>query len=487
GEPPPPLVVVDQPMSLRHAAKIAFQSLVSTPHPPAPRLSGLASLPPAGQVLKPGFLLGAATASHQVEGGNDNDWSEWEKGSFADGSPHIKHRDVSGAACDSWNRFAEDVALLRELGANAYRLSVEWSRLEPEEGAWNEAVADRYREWMRLLRAQGIQPLVTLNHFTLPRWVAAQGGWMNERIVEWLAAYTRRVARKLGAEVDLWCTLNEPNVLMAHGYMQGTWPPGLQDTQLGLRVLARQIHAHARMARELREHDTVDADGDGHATRVGLAHHVRIFQPATRSPLDRVMVGFTDRLFNQLLVDVHRTGRIQISVPGVADIDEEVPGLKGSYDYLGLNYYSRDMVRADLRSPTLSRQYVAEGRPLNDLGWDVYPEGLYQVLKRYGRAGLPLYVTENGMADNRGERRPGFLREHFEALVRAAHEGVDVRGYFHWSLVDNFEWAEGFEPRFGLYGVDYAHPDKRRRPTPAVATFQELARGLGLHPQPRTP
>jgi beta-glucosidase len=473
-------------MSLIHAAKVAFESLVSEPHPPAPRLSGLESLPPARQLLPSGFLLGAATASHQVEGGNDNDWSEWEKGSFSDGTPHIKHRDMSGAACDSWNRFATDVALLRELGANAYRLSVEWSRLEPEEGAWNEEAADRYLEWMRMLRAHGIQPLVTLNHFTLPRWVAAGGGWTNDRTVEWIAAFTRRVARKLGSEVDLWCTLNEPNVLMAFSYMQGHWPPGVKDAKLGLRVLARQLQAHARMARELRENDTVDADGDGHATRVGIAHHVRIFQPATRWPLDRLMAGFTDHLFNQLLVDVHRTGRIQMSVPGLADIDEAVPDLKDSYDYLGLNYYSRDMVRADFRSPTLSRQYVAEARPVNDLGWELYPEGLYQVLKRYGRVGLPLYVTENGMADGKGERRPGFLREHFEALLRAAHEGVEVRGYFHWSLLDNFEWAEGFEPRFGLFRTDYGSPDKRRVPTPAVATFQELARGLGLSPQVRT-
>jgi beta-glucosidase len=473
-------------MSLLHAVKIALEALTSNPHPPAPRLSGLAALPPARQVLPAGFLLGAATASHQVEGGNENDWSEWEKGSFADGSPHIKHRDVSGVACDSWNRFSEDVALLRELGANAYRLSLEWSRLEPEEGAWNEAAADRYLEWMRLLRSQGIQPLVTLNHFTLPRWVAARGGWENEQTVEWIAAFTRRVARKLGSEVDMWCTLNEPNVLMAFGYMQGKWPPGRMDAKLGLQVLARQIRAHARMARELREHDTVDADGDGHATRVGIAHHVRIFQPATGWPLDRLMAGFTDHSFNEVLVDVNRTGRIQLTVPGLADIDEAVPDLRGSYDYLGLNYYSRDMVRADLRSPTLSQQYVAEGRPVNDLGWDIYPEGLYQVLKRYARAGLPLYVTENGMADETGQRRPGFLREHFEALLRAASEGVEVRGYFHWSLMDNFEWVEGYEPRFGLFRVDHGSPDKRRVATPAVAAFQQLARDLGLSPRART-
>jgi len=473
-------------MNLRRLAKLAVSSLKADPHPPAPRMSGLAALPPLGQVLKPGFLLGAATASHQVEGGNDNDWSEWEKGSFPDGKPHILHKDVSGLACDTWNRFAEDVALLRELGANAYRMSVEWSRLEPTQGAWNEAAADRYLEWLRLLRANTIQPMVTLNHFTLPRWVAEQGGWENEQMVEWIAAFTRRVARKLGAEVDLWCTLNEPNVLMLQGYLKGIWPPGKTDGKLAMKVLARLIRAHARMAAELREHDTVDADGDGHATRVGIAHHVRIFEAASRSPLDRLVVGITDQLFNQTLVDCNRTGRIQLTVPGMADLDEAVPGLQGSYDYLGLNYYSRDMMRADLKDPSLSKQYVAPGRPVNDLGWDIYPEGLHQALVRYGKAGLPIYITENGMADAKGERRADFLRTHFEALVRAAQEGVDVRGYFHWSLLDNFEWAEGFEPRFGLFQVDYQSPERRRTPTAAVAVFQELARGLGLTPQART-
>jgi beta-glucosidase len=144
------------------------------------------------------------------------------------------------------------------------------------------------------------------------------------------------------------------------------------------------------------------------------------------------------------------------------------------------------MVRADLSEPSLSRQFVAEGRPVNDLGWDIYPEGLYQVIMRYAREGLPIFITENGIADATGERRPAFLNSHMEAVVRAVQDGADVRGYFHWSLMDNFEWAEGYAPRFGLYRMDSAHPEKQRLPTPAVATFQALARGLGLKPKPRS-
>jgi len=467
-------------MNLRRIAKIAFSSLTSRPYPESPAQG---SAPALADALPQGFLLGTATASHQVEGGNDNDWTDWERGAHPDGTPHIKDRTVSGAACDSWNRFDDDFACMKKLGANAYRMSVEWSRLEPSEGAWNEAAADRYLDWATRLREAGITPMVTLHHFTLPRWVATQGGWMSDRTIDLAASFAGRVARRLGGAVDLWCTINEPNVLMTLGYLKGIWPPGMREQRIAGGVFARLVKAHARMAQAVHENDRKDADGDGHATRIGIAHHVRIFQPASRSPMDKIVSGFMDTLFNQALIDAHLHGRVQITVPGVVDIDEEVPGLAGSYDYLGLNYYGRDHVTADLGDPSLSRQFVPEDRPVSDLGWDIYPEGLYLVLKRYGSLGLPIYVTENGIADRSGMSRPAFLRAHFDALVRAAREGVPVRGYFHWSLLDNFEWAEGHEPRFGLFRVDYDSPEKKRTATPAVETFQEIARQLGLRPE----
>ncbi|TKC98993.1 glycoside hydrolase family 1 protein [Polyangium fumosum] len=472
-------------MNLARLARLGYAALTRDPHPPPCVLGAEDALSSLRSALPAGFLLGTATASHQIEGGLDNDWTDWERGAFSGGAPHIKDHTVSGAACDSWNRIDEDIKLLRQLGANAYRFSVEWSRLEPTEGAWNEEAADRYLAWALALRAAGIEPMVTLHHFTLPRWVATQGGWMNERTIDLLAAFSRRVAKKLGSAVDLWCTINEPNVLATLSYVKGIFPPGLSDQRIAVRVMARMLKAHARMTEAIRETDTTDADGDGHATRVGIAHHVRIFQPATRSPLDRLIAGFTDQFFNEAIASASFTGRIELCIPGIIEIDEAVPGLLGSYDYMGINYYGRDHVRADLRDPSLSKQYVPADRPVNDLGWDIYPEGLYQVLKRYGSLGLPVFVTENGIADKDGNVRPSFLRSHFEALVRAAREGIDVRGYFHWSLLDNFEWAEGYEPRFGLFRVDFESPEKRRTPTPAVETFQDIARGLGLQPDAR--
>jgi beta-glucosidase len=424
-------------------------------------------------VLPSGFLLGAATSAHQVEGGNENDWTEWELSAYPDGRPHIHDGSVSGAACDSWNLFEEDLRCLRELGANAYRFGVEWSRLEPEEGAWNTAAAERYGTWLSSLRAAGIQSMVTLMHFTLPSWVARDGGWLNEKTVDRFGRFVERVAAALGDRVDLWCTVNEPNVAAAFGYVTGEWPPGRTHPAEGMRAILGQLQGHARASRILRERT---------GRPVGLAHHVRIFEPARARRVDRILTALTDDSFNQSIVDALLTGRVQLYLPGQVSIDEHVPGLAGSADYLGLNYYSRDRLQADLREPALSRRFAPPGRPTNDLGWDIYPDGLEWVLLRWGNSGLPLYVTENGIADAEGTRRADFLREHIRALRRALAQGIDVRGYFHWSLLDNFEWAEGYRGRFGLYRVDFQRPDKPRTPTSGVPAFQQIARELGLQP-----
>lgn len=431
-----------------------------------------------GQGLPSGFLLGAATAAHQVEGGNVNDWTDWEEGQFSDGRPHIRDGDRSGEAAASWEQFDADVNLLEELGANAYRFSVEWSRLEPERGVWRADVAARYLSWASELRARGIQPVVTLFHFTLPRWVAAQGGFENPQTLTDFEAFVGRVAIVLGSEVDIWCTLNEPNVYAVSAYLDGTFPPGKQDVGATAEVLARLIEAHATASKALRANDLVDADGDAHATWIGLVHHVRVFQAASTSPLDTAITSTLDDAFNEATPRALRTGRIQISFPPDVSVDRRVDDLVGSADFLGLNYYTRDTIRADLGSPSLYRAQVPSGRPRNDLGWETYPEGLYQFLKRFSKEGVPLYVTENGTADAQGDTRPAYLRAHFYSLQRAAEEGVDVRGYFHWSLMDNFEWAEGYAARFGLYRTDFDSTERTRSPTPAVSVFQDIARNL---------
>ncbi len=461
-------------MTPRRAA--LFAALVGCACAPRPGLDEVdPPLETLGKGLPAGFLLGAATAAHQVEGGNDNDWTDWEKGAFEDGTPHVQNGDQSGLAADSWNRFDEDLKLLQQLGATSYRFSVEWSRLEPTKGAWNQQAMDRYKAWTRRLRDAGIEPMVTLWHFTLPKWVAAQGAFENRDTLADFTAFSRRVGAELGPTVDLWCTINEPNVYAVQGYLEGTWPPGKKDdTKTQTVVLANVLEAHGLAAKALREVDVADADGDGKPALISVAHHVRIIQPASHDALDMFIAGLTDDYFNEATARALKTGRILLDVPGTITIDRRVPELVGSTDYLGINYYTRYIVRADLGAAALSQQYYRPGAPTNDLGWEIYPDGLYTTLKRFSAYGWPLYVTENGMPDEGGGRRVLFLKQHVAAVERAVAEGADVRGYLHWSLIDNFEWAEGFEPRFGLFTVDYAQ-GRARTATAAVPVFRRIA------------
>ncbi|MEW5742118.1 MAG: glycoside hydrolase family 1 protein [Myxococcota bacterium] len=423
---------------------------------PRPGLdSSTPSLDTLGKGLPKGFLWGTATAAHQIEGGNDNDWTEWEMGTFPDGTPHIVGATPSGQACDSWNRFDEDLAAMQQLGATTYRFSVEWSRLEPTEGAWDAAAMARYRDWTVRLRAAGIEPMVTLHHFTLPKWVAAKKGFETTDTQAAFEAFARRVGDELKDTVDFWCPFNEINVYAAQGYLGGIWPPGVKDdTTLQVTVMANMLKAHAKATAALREVDTVDADGDGKATVITTAHHVRIFQPASHSVLDTAVAGLTDDVANEAIPRALKTGHIYFAVPNPV-VDEHVDGLAGSIDVLSLNYYTRDIVRGDLGSAALSQSYFKSGRPKNDLGWDRYPDGLYLMLKRFSSYGWPLYVSENGTADADDAFRSEYLAQHVAAIERAVKEGADVRGYYHWSLMDNFEWAEGYTASFGLFRVDF--------------------------------
>jgi beta-glucosidase len=430
-----------------------------------------------------GFFLGVATSAYQVEGGARTDWTDWEKGRYPGGAPHVADGASAARAADSWNLWREDVAACERLGANMYRLGVEWSRLEPAEGAWDEAAAARYREMFAALRAARVEPMVTLYHFTLPPWVAARGGWDWEGAPAALAAFARRAGAAFGDLVDWWITLNEPNVYVAKGYLAGQWPPGAKDPARAVRALAAFERAHGLMTEALRAADTRDADGDGHATRVGIAHNVRIFDPRSWSPVDRYTARAADDFFDQQFLDAVATGRLRAKLPRAPEIDEPFPALAGSFDFLGVNYYTRELTVGHLFGDKHYEPTTAPDRPTSDMGWEIYPEGLYRVLMRYAGSdghGWPLFVTENGVADARGDRRPDFLRSHLYALDRARADGANVIGYLHWSLIDNFEWSYGYEGRFGLFAIDFAgDPALARRPTPAVETFREAARALG--------
>jgi beta-glucosidase len=435
------------------------------------------------------FWLGVASSAYQTEGGARTDWTDWEGGHFSDGRPHVADGASAARAADAWRLWRQDVAAVQALGANMYRVGVEWARLEPTEGSWDAAAAAHYREVLSALahaRPQAVAPMVNLWHFTLPPWVAARGGWEWPGAPAAFAAFSARAADAFGDLVDWWCTVNEPEVYASQAYLAAQWPPEVKSPERAARVLAALLEAHGRAAAALREHDRIDADGDGHATRVGLAHSIRLFDPASANPLDTVVANAADGFFNQAVVDAVATGEIRIHIPTAVDYRQPAGFLIGTFDYLGLNYYTRDRISSRLLSKPNGRPFIsvpAPDRDRTDMDLEVYPEGLYRVLVRFARYGWPIFVTENGVADRGGGKRPDFIRSHIYALDRARADGVNVIGYLYWSLTDNFEWSHGYRGRYGLYAIDFDDdPSLTRRPTPAVETFRQLARSLGLIP-----
>jgi len=415
--------------------------------------------------LPKGFLWGTATAAHQIEGGNTNDWTRFEQ------QPgHVDGGDTSAVAADGWNRMTQDVALMKRLRANAYRFSIEWSRLEPAEGRWDDAAWARYGELVRQLRAQGVTPMVTLLHFTLPLWLADRGGLVAPDFPERFARFAGEAGRRLGPDVDLWVTLNEPNVQMYMGYVAGQWPPLVRSPAEAVRAYRGLLRAHAAAAKALRAADP--------GASVGIANNVMWLEPRSRLMLgDWVAASFLEGFWNWPFADAIRDGRARLQLPG-GSLDEPMPELRGSTDYFGLNYYFRYFVRLAPGTPQMVTMEPGPGLRSELTGdppvGDSPPEALLQLMRAaWVRYRQPIYVTEGGIADSHGTLRGSLIRGQRLAIDRALAEGVAVKGYLHWSLYDNFEWEKGYRPRFGLYRVD--RQTLERTPDPAAEVFAALA------------
>ena len=388
------------------------------------------------------FLWGTATASHQVEGNNtNNDWWAWEQ------QDHILDGSRSGMACDHYHRYREDFDLLAALHQNAHRLSLEWSRIEPTPGNFDSEAIRHYRDVLEYLRRLDIEPVVTLHHFTNPLWLMAKGGWETLDAVEAFGRYVARAVDAFGDLVRYWVTINEPVVYATKGYAEGSWPPGKRNIFLVRQVLHNMIVGHARAVRIIRDRSR-RAD-----VQIGVANHLRVFDPYRPIlPVDHFVARLGESVFNRAVLLSMIKGQFQFPFGwGPVPEGEEL------IDFLGLNYYSRDMACLDFRYPHnyFGSFFAHPNHPKTAAGWEIYPEGMYRLLKFLAQFDKPILITENGVADERDELRPAFLISHLQQIHRAIDEGVKVRGYLHWSALDNFEWAEGRRLRFGLIHVDY--------------------------------
>ena len=423
-------------------------------------------MPQATYHFPRGFLWGTATASYQVEGNNTNSqWWRFEEEGHTDGR--------SGLACDWWGggRWREDFDRASESGQNAHRFSVEWSRIQPEPDRWDEDALDRYRSMLRGLKERGMTPMVTLHHFSDPLWLYERCGWENEDVVPLFEKFVRKTVEALKEYCTLWCTVNEPNVYAILGYVTGEYPACNRGAVMGMKVMANLLRGHAVAYRTIHEIQP--------EARVGYAWQHRPMQARTAwSPLDQLMRKIRYNSLNLAFPTGVATGVMKTPIGNF-----RVPEAKGAQDYFGLNYYTAETVWFDIRNgrELFTRAGYPKDADLSETGFLAnIPEGFFQSIKWAVKLfpNTPIIITENGVEDAADSMRPRYLAQHIHQMWKGVNFNWPVKAYFHWSLVDNFEWERAWTQRFGLWALDVETQKRTKRPSADLYT--EICKENGL-------
>lgn len=409
-----------------------------------------------------GFLWGTSSSAYQNEGNNDNtNWSVWEK---IPGK--ILKNQTCGNACDWWSgKWKEDIERMKLTHQNAHRLSIEWSRVQPRLDKWDENAIDHYREMMIELRDRNITPLITLHHFTEPLWMTEIGGWENERSVEYFGKFVEKIVDAIKEYCNYWIPINEPNVYVHEAYIEGIFPPGKSSLSTAFSVMVNLVKAHTLANSIIKR---IQPTG-----RVGTAINYRAFWPKTISnPLDRWVSRFIDYQYNQSFMDALVLGRLNFALKRY-----RIPESKHSFDFVGINYYSGDEVRF---SPFKFKQFLHDRSfpfqaEISENGFIAnVPQGFEKSIKWAEQFRKPIIITENGIEDSNDRIRPQYIIEHLHKLWRAVNLSVPIRGYFHWTLVDNFEWERGWSQRFGLWRL--SKNDQTRIRTKSVDLYAQICK-----------
>jgi len=390
-----------------------------------------------------GFLWGTSTSAYQVEGGIDNDWSEWEKSEKRINDLKKQGKNpadfISGRACDSYHLYKTDFALAKSLNNNAIRFGIEWARVQPKKGEWDLKGLEHYRSVFREAKRNGFDIVLTLWHWTSPTWVAHEDGWENKETVKYYLEYVEKMVKEYGHFVDYWITLNEPMVPVSNGYIKGTFPPAEKCLFKARRVMNNLALANNRAYKIIHQYFP--------NAKVSITGLWNCYEPAHWwNLIDLVLAKVFNFFGNQLFFWK----------------------IRKHFDFIAIDYYFHDRIIS-------SFPFIKDlNKQTTDMGWEIYPIGLYKILKDLARFKKQIIIMENGIADAKDLKRGAFITEHLYYVHKAIREGVDVRGYFYWSLLDNFEWAHGFGPKFGLYEVDYKTMERKARPS--VEVYKAICR-----------
>jgi beta-glucosidase len=392
---------------------------------------------------KSNFLFGVAIAEYQNSGAKnlpDCNWAAWEK----KGST-IKNNQTSQVACDFWNRYKDDINLITDLGCNACRLSIDWSKIEPQQGQFDRSAIQHYHDVIDALLSKGVVPMVTLHHFVHPQWFEEMGAFEKEENIPFFVRFCELVFGEFSSQVRLWCPINEPGPFVLCGYILGTFPPGrIYALSVAGEVLKNLLKAHIAVYKALKK---LPYGADAH---IGFIH--QYLNMDGYYLWDKAMVNILPfrYVLNSAILDFLKTGIFSFKQMLVFGAEFEDQDIKTSMDFIGLNYYSEAIVRN-------FKPGCYDNEIMTDMPYAIYAEGFYTAIKEMAQFGKPLYITENGIADVRDDRRELFIKRYLYALSKAMKDfNADVRGYFYWTLMDNFEWDNGRLYKFGLYSTDFA-------------------------------
>lgn len=413
------------------------------------------------------FVWGAAVSDFQNSGATNcphGNWTAWEKREGA-----IKHGQQSGTSCNFWNTYAQDIPLVKQVGLNSLRFSVEWSELEPQEGVWNEQAFAHYGSMIDALIAQKITPMLTLHHFTHPQWFENKGAFENEENIAYFVRFCKKMFNRFQDKVTLWCTINEPGIYAFQGYIRGVFPPGNCDIQTAGTVLKNLLKAHCTVYQSLKKQP------GGDKAQIGIVHQHLLFEPYHKdSSLEYWPTWYFSHIVTTAALEFFTTGSfkflaiplvdgafggIPFPIPLWENITYNEPNASKMLDFIGLNYYSH--VLMDWTCPW--KPGYKPDDIITDMPYALYPEGLYKAIDDVSKIGVPIYITENGIADAQDNNRALWIQRYLYAVSQAIKDGYDVRGYYYWTLMDNFEWDEGFDMKFGLYQTDFATKERTLR------------------------